>query len=103
MASSTCSHFLPPEIFSLLCLSLPLFFFLSDEDGSGGQESGIGCDSPSCEADGDIYFSIPPTPINPRVFKVVHQETTGGDRMAHGSMALALCGLTLALLAPHWR
>uniref|UniRef100_A0A673WGB2 Glypican 4 n=1 Tax=Salmo trutta TaxID=8032 RepID=A0A673WGB2_SALTR len=74
-----------------------------DEDGSGGQESGSGCDSPSCEADRDIYFSIPPTPINPRVFKVVHQETTGGDRMAHGSMALALCGLTLALLAPHWR
>ncbi|XP_021452539.2 glypican-4 isoform X1 [Oncorhynchus mykiss] len=74
-----------------------------DEDGSGGQESGSGCDSPSCEADRDIYFSIPPTPINPRVVKVVHQETTGGDRMAHGSMALALCGLTLALLAPHWR
>ncbi|XP_014068440.1 glypican-4 isoform X2 [Salmo salar] len=74
-----------------------------DEDGSGGEESGSGCDSPSCEVDRDIYFSTMATPINPRLVKMVHQDTSGGVRVAHGSMALALSALVLALLAPHWR
>ncbi|KAM9414010.1 glypican-4 isoform 1-T1 [Salvelinus alpinus] len=74
-----------------------------DEDGSGGEESGSGCDSPSCEVDRDIYFSTTATPINPRVVKVVHQDTSGVVRVAHRSVALALSALVLALLAPHWR
>uniref|UniRef100_A0A3P8XWC0 Glypican 4 n=1 Tax=Esox lucius TaxID=8010 RepID=A0A3P8XWC0_ESOLU len=71
-----------------------------DEDGSGREESGSGCDSPSC--DQDIYFSTPPTHVNPRLV-VFPKDTAGGARVTRGSAALALCGLTLALLAPHWR
>ncbi|XP_068181793.1 glypican-4 [Antennarius striatus] len=78
-----------------------------DEDASGeGEESGSGCDSPSCDTDRDIYFSTPPNPGKPRV----NQVAVGSDPSAEaaaaasgGSTALALCGLALALLAPHLR
>ncbi|KAM4621729.1 glypican-4 isoform 2-T2 [Polymixia lowei] len=76
----------------------------NDEDSSGGEESGSGCDSPSCETDPDIYFSTPPNPVKPKVNQVVDRSpSTDGARMSQGSMALALCGLALALLAPHLR
>ncbi|XP_071779965.1 glypican-4 [Centroberyx gerrardi] len=77
----------------------------NDEDSSGGEESGSGCDSASCETDRDIYFSTPPNPVKPRVVPVVdrHPPSTDGGRMSQGSVALALCGLGLALLAPHLR
>lgn len=80
-------------------LSLP-----AEEDGSGGEESGSGCDSPSCEEDRDIYFSTP-APFNPRVVKVVHKEpgSENGAPLTRGSAAMALGGLVLALLLPHWR
>ncbi|XP_075993991.1 glypican-4 [Genypterus blacodes] len=76
-----------------------------DEDGSsgGGEESGSGID---IDVDPDIYFSTPSNPINPRVGPVVDKlEPQGGAAGAasQGSMALALCGLALALLAPHLR
>ncbi|XP_051275199.1 glypican-4 isoform X1 [Dicentrarchus labrax] len=73
----------------------------NDEDGSGGEESGSGCDSPSCDTDRDIYFSTPPNTGNPRVNQVVVRPSAAVA--SQGSMALALCGLALALLAPHLR
>ncbi|XP_064182329.1 glypican-4 [Anguilla rostrata] len=78
--------------------------FDTEEEGSGGEESGSGCDSPSCNEDRDIYFSTP-SPINPRVVKVVHKEygSENGGALARGSATLALGGLALALLLPHWR
>ncbi|XP_056143577.1 glypican-4 [Lampris incognitus] len=77
----------------------------NDEDGSGGEESGSGCDSPSCEMDRDIYFSAPPNPISPYVDQVVknNPSSTDGARMSQGSLVLAVCGLILALLGPHLR
>ncbi|KAL0973907.1 hypothetical protein UPYG_G00212800 [Umbra pygmaea] len=72
----------------------------NDIDSSGEGESGSGCDSPSC--DKDIYFSTPPTNIEPRLV-VLPDGPAGGARVAQGSIALAFCGLTLALLAAHWR
>ena len=72
-----------------------------DEDGSGGEESGSTCDPPSCDTDRDIYFSTPPNPSNPRVIPVV--KDINSSRALQGSMALALCGLALALLTPHLR
>lgn len=73
----------------------------TEEGGSGAEESGSGCDSPSCDTDQDIYFSTPPNPSKPRV-NPVHSSPSAGAA-SRGSMALALCGLALALLAPHWR
>lgn len=77
-------------------------FLFVDEDGSGGEESGSGCDTPDCDADRDIYFSTPPNPGKPRVNQVVVPEK-GSSAASQGSMALALCGLALALLTPHLR
>ncbi|KAL3972668.1 insulin-like 5 [Sarotherodon galilaeus] len=88
----------------------------SDDDGSG-DESGSGCDGPNC----DIYFSVPPTSDKEGGGKAVGGKAVGGSAAAgsprvnpvqsnnsagvtsRGSMALALCGLALALLAPHLR
>lgn len=77
----------------------------SGEEGSGGEESGSGCDSPSCATDRDIYFSTPPNPVKPRVVPKVDKLSpqNSGAGVSRGSMALALCGLALALLAPHLR
>ncbi|XP_075899472.1 glypican-4 [Nelusetta ayraudi] len=75
--------------------------FESDEDGSGGEESGSGCEGSDCESDRDIYFSTPPNPEKPRVNPVMTPE--GGSAASQGSLVLALCGAALALLAPHWR
>lgn len=78
--------------------------FSPDEDGSGGEESGSGCDSPSCESDPDIYFSTPPNPGKPAIEeKVKGINPSDGGVASKGSMALALCGLALALLAPQMR
>ncbi|MEQ2207777.1 hypothetical protein XENOCAPTIV_018456 [Xenoophorus captivus] len=74
--------------------------FDSEEEPSGDEESGSGCDSPSCSGD-DIYFSIPLNPVTPQV-KLVHRDKSAGVS-SQGSMALALCGLALALLVPHLR
>ncbi|KAK9517717.1 hypothetical protein VZT92_023063 [Zoarces viviparus] len=74
----------------------------NDEDSSGGEESGSGCDSPPCDT--DIYFSTPPNPDKPVVDQVVKSlPPSDGGVASKGSMALALCGLALALLAPHLR
>ncbi|XP_061757662.1 glypican-4 isoform X2 [Nerophis ophidion] len=70
----------------------------NDEEASGGEESGSGCDSSSCNTDRDIYFSTPPNPVDPRV-KMVHSESAA--TALQGSVALALCGL--ALLFAHLR
>ncbi|KAJ8015108.1 hypothetical protein DPEC_G00022710 [Dallia pectoralis] len=74
-----------------------------DEEASGGEGSGSGCDSPSC--DQDIYFSTPPTPINPRLVVLPRDNAggAGGAFVSRGSVALALFGLAVALLFPHWR
>lgn len=72
-----------------------------DEDGSGGEESGSGCEGSDCESDRDIYFSTPPNPEKPRVNPVKTGES--GSASSQGSVALALCAVALALLAPHWR
>ncbi|XP_037636833.1 glypican-4 isoform X1 [Sebastes umbrosus] len=75
-----------------------------DEDSSGGEESGSGCEAESCDTDQDIYFSTPPNPGNPRVKPVVvGRDLSDVGVASQGSMALALCGLALALLAPHLR
>lgn len=73
-----------------------------DEDGGSGEESGSGCDTPSCAKDQDMYFSTPP---NPRVDPVVVRDrsASGLGVSSQGSVVLALFGLVLALLAPHWR
>ncbi|KAG7465124.1 hypothetical protein MATL_G00172860 [Megalops atlanticus] len=75
-----------------------------DDDGSGREESGSGCDSPSCEEDRDIYFSTV-APEKPRLVKVVHGErdSTSAAPVVRGGIALPLAGLALALLTPHWR
>ncbi|XP_035289951.1 glypican-4-like [Anguilla anguilla] len=79
----------------------------TDEDEGSGEESGSGCDSPSCEDNLDIYISTrsPHQPGAPRVKEV---KTGEGDRSgagpaSRGSGALALAGLALALLLPLWR
>lgn len=69
-----------------------------DTEASGDEESGSGCDSPSCD---DIYFSTPPNPVKPRVNLVHRGSSAGASRQA--SVALALCGLLLASLLPHLR
>lgn len=74
----------------------------NDEDASGAEESGSGCDSPSCEADLDIYFSTLPNPAKPRLIPVVKQpESTASAATAASSKALWV--FTLALLAMLWR
>ncbi|XP_005916664.1 glypican-4 [Haplochromis burtoni] len=83
----------------------------SDDDGSG-DESGSGCDGPNC----DMYFSVPPTSDKERGGKAAGgSEVAGSPRVnpvqsnnsagvtSRGSMALALCGLALALLASRLR
>ncbi|KAL6480253.1 hypothetical protein MHYP_G00112860 [Metynnis hypsauchen] len=73
--------------------------FDSEEDGSG-EESGSGCDSPSCDND-DMYFSTPP-PVKPRMVPQ-EKDSSSGVRLSPSSLVLALAGLTLALLVPHTR
>ncbi|XP_072252262.1 glypican-4 [Leuresthes tenuis] len=75
--------------------------FETDDGGSGEEESGSGCDSPSCNTDQDIYFSTPPNPGKPEV-KLVHRDPSAGVAL-QGSVALLLCGPVLALLAAHMR
>ncbi|XP_046900105.1 glypican-4 [Hypomesus transpacificus] len=75
----------------------------NDEDASGGEESGSGCDSPSCEADRDIYFSTPPNPIKPRVVPVVHVQPEAPASVATAPSSMALLVFALAVLAPLWR
>lgn len=76
---------------------MTLYFFFLDDEGSGDEESGSGCDSPSCETDRDIYFSTPANPSIPRVGPVVVGHSAANS---HGStVAAALCCLGLALLA----
>ncbi|KAM4554989.1 glypican-4 [Odontesthes bonariensis] len=75
--------------------------FETDDDSSGGEESGSGCDSPSCNTDQDIYFSTPPNPGKPKV-NLVQSDPSAGVAL-RGSMALLLCGAVLALLAAHTR
>lgn len=71
--------------------------FTSDDAGSG-EESGSGCDSPSCEGDGDIYFSTP-APGKPRILKTPEvEQVSSGTRLAPCSLALALASLLLTLL-----
>ncbi|XP_015226539.1 PREDICTED: glypican-4-like [Cyprinodon variegatus] len=69
------------------------------DDGSGDAESGSGCDSPSCTTD-DIYFSTPLTPVKPKTKEV---GTSSAGASARVSVALALFGPALALLAAPWR
>ncbi|XP_030620849.1 glypican-4 [Chanos chanos] len=77
--------------------------FINEEDGSG-EESGSGCDSPSCET--DLYFSTP-VPVKPRVDEVVRSrpdnKPTGSAQVAPFSLLLLLAGLLLALLTPNAR
>ena len=77
----------------------------AEEEASGAEESGSGCDSPTCETDRDIYFSTPANPVVPHVKKVVvaQDSPSGHGATTLGSWGLAACGLALALLAPHWR
>ncbi|KAI4897293.1 hypothetical protein NFI96_024653 [Prochilodus magdalenae] len=72
--------------------------FDNEEDGSA-EESGSGCDSPSCGND-DIYFSTP-MPDIPRV--VLKKASSSGVRLAPYSLGLGLVGLALAFLTPHAR
>ncbi|XP_077388472.1 glypican-4 isoform X2 [Festucalex cinctus] len=73
----------------------------NDEEASGGEESGSGCESPSCDTDRDIYFSTPPNPADPRI-NLVHADASAGvTPQGSAALALALCGL--ALLAAHSR
>ncbi|CAL8356558.1 unnamed protein product [Merluccius merluccius] len=69
------------------------------EDGPSGEGSGSGCDSPSCVT--DLYFSTPANPVKPEVKLVV--QTDSASCAPLGSRVLALVGLAMALLSPHWR
>ncbi|XP_052005753.1 glypican-6-like [Xyrauchen texanus] len=74
-----------------------------NEDAGSGEESGSGCDSPSCEKDIDIYFSTP-TPVKPRIKKPQNGgEPSSGSRLTPCSMALVVAALLLVLLTPHTR
>ncbi|CAF92892.1 unnamed protein product, partial [Tetraodon nigroviridis] len=66
-----------------------------DDEGSGDDESGSGCDSPSCETDRDIYFSTPANPSKPRVDPVVVGDSSASSNGSR--MVSALCCLGLAL------
>ncbi|XP_051505990.1 glypican-4 [Myxocyprinus asiaticus] len=72
-----------------------------NEDAGSGEESGSGCDSPSCEKDNDIYFSTP-TPVKPRIKKPQNDgQPSSGTRLTPCSLALVVAALLLALLTPH--
>ncbi|XP_054890294.1 glypican-4 [Poeciliopsis prolifica] len=73
--------------------------FETEAEASGDGESGSGCDSPSCGED-DIYIFTSQNPEKPKVNLV---QTDSSSASLRGSLALALCGPALALLAPHWR
>ncbi|XP_055034011.1 glypican-4 [Misgurnus anguillicaudatus] len=74
----------------------------TDDTGSG-EESGSGCDSPSCDGDGDIYFSTP-SPVKPKIQPVNKNEPpSSGTQLAPCSLALAAASLLLALLTLHAR
>lgn len=75
----------------------------NDEDASGGEESGSGCDSPSCEADLDIYFSTPPNPAKPRLIPVVNKQPESPASAATATSSMALWVFSLALLVVLWR
>lgn len=89
------------------CTSHLLVFFCPLDDDGSGDESGSGCDGPNC----DMYFSVPPSSDkerggsevagSPRVNPVQSNNSAGVT--SRGSMALALCGLALALLASRLR
>lgn len=94
------------------CTSHLLVFFCPLDDDGSGDESGSGCDGPNC----DMYFSVPPTSDKERGGKAVGgSEVAGSPRVnpvqsnnsagvtSRGSMALALCGLALALLVSRLR
>ncbi|KAF6739324.1 Glypican-4 [Oryzias melastigma] len=72
----------------------------TDDDDGSGEESGSGCDSPSCIP--DIYFpNTTPNTNKPRV-NPVHSSNSAGAHI-RGGVTLALCGLAAALLAPRLR
>ncbi|XP_034037375.1 glypican-4 [Thalassophryne amazonica] len=78
------------------------------EEGSGGEESGSGCNTPLCNTDRDMYFSTPPNPAKPHIIPRVNSKPSTGSgaclpQGSSGSIALALCGLVLNLLTPHLR
>uniref|UniRef100_A0A8C9RJY0 Glypican 4 n=1 Tax=Scleropages formosus TaxID=113540 RepID=A0A8C9RJY0_SCLFO len=73
----------------------------NEDAGSGGEESGSGCDSPSCQ-DPDMYFSTP-GPINPRVVKVLREELESSSTTSMAWRGTALAGALLALVIAHWR
>lgn len=94
------------------CTSHLLVLFCPLDDDGSGDESGSGCDGPNC----DMYFSVPPMSDkeqggkaaggsevagSPRVNPVQSNKSAGVT--SRGSMALALCGLALALLASRLR
>ncbi|KAI2656814.1 Glypican-4 [Labeo rohita] len=73
------------------------------EDTGSGEESGSGCDSPTCDSDGDIYFSTP-APAKPRIINVQpNKQPSSGTRLASFSLTLAVTALLLALITPHTR
>ncbi|KAL0175800.1 hypothetical protein M9458_028130, partial [Cirrhinus mrigala] len=74
------------------------------EDTGSGEESGSGCDSPTCDSDGDIYFSTP-APAKPRIINIQpdRQPSSSGTRLASFSLTLAVTALLLALITPHTR
>ncbi|XP_062379961.1 glypican-4 [Sardina pilchardus] len=76
--------------------------FENEEDGASGEESGSGCDSPSCDT--DIYFSTP-APAKPDVRRVHTdtESTKAAAPAARANLLLALLGLLLVLLETHWR
>lgn len=83
------------------CDPLPV---LLDDEGSGEEESGSGCDSPSCETDPDIYFSTPADPSKPRVVPLGGAGTSGASSHRGGAGAVAAVALCcLGLLAQHLR
>ncbi|XP_039521636.1 glypican-4-like [Pimephales promelas] len=73
-----------------------------NEDAGSGEESGSGCDSPSCDGDNDIYFSTP-VPVKPGIKLNAGTQPSSGTRLAPCSLALAVAALLLALLTLHTR
>ncbi|KAG7278070.1 hypothetical protein CRUP_029015 [Coryphaenoides rupestris] len=72
----------------------------NEEDVGSGEESGSGCEAP-CGT--DIYFSTPAIPDAKKVVVAVVSTDSAPCVTPLGSWALAVGGLALALLAPHWR
>ncbi|XP_026868811.1 glypican-4 [Electrophorus electricus] len=73
----------------------------TDSEEGSGDESGSGCDSPSCDTDKDIYFSTT-TPVRSRVGKP-EDKSSGSVQQGLCSLPLVLAGLVLALLALYAR